>query len=136
MQGENCDEIEYCYRQPCPEQSTCNTLKDGYECVTNINLDGRDSVLTYSPSLTNSVDIRSIKLKFRTQSEGTLMQLVKVVIDDQDFIVTIQVQSLSPKSNFKGLGLGVTLICYATTYSRTNQEPCPPQIQLYVVSST
>ena len=115
MQGENCDEIEYCYRQPCPEQSTCNTLKDGYECVTNINLDGRDSVLTYSPSLTNSVDIRSIKLKFRTQSEGTLMQLVKVVIDDQVLIVTIQVQSLSPKSNFKGLGLEVTLFCYSRT---------------------
>ena len=85
--GENCEEIEFCHWRTCPENSTCNTLKDGHECVSNVTLNGEDTFLSYSPSLSQEVDIRSMSLKFRTQATGTVMQLVKPDGQDINFSV-------------------------------------------------
>ena len=76
FKGANCEEIEYCFSSPCPETSQCNTLSDGFECVSNLTLNGVNTSLSYSPKLSEDVKIDSIKLMFRTLSSGTLMQLV------------------------------------------------------------
>ena len=75
--GVNCDEKEYCYWNTCPDNSQCNTLKDGHECVSNVTLNGVNNSLSYTPEISQEVQIKSISLKFRTQSNGTVMQLVK-----------------------------------------------------------
>lgn len=76
FKGADCSEIEYCFASPCPEDSHCNTLSDGFECISNLTLNGVNTSLSYKPKLSQSVKIDSIKLMFRTQSSGTLMQLV------------------------------------------------------------
>ena len=76
FKGANCDEIEYCFKEPCPANSHCNTLSYGFECVSNLTLNGLNTSLSYKPKLSQDVKIDSIKLTFRTQFSGTLMQLV------------------------------------------------------------
>lgn len=75
--GENCDEIEFCYWRKCPENSVCNTLKDGHECVTNATFNGVNTTLTYVPRLSQNIKIESISAKFRTHTSGTILQIVK-----------------------------------------------------------
>ena len=86
--GEKCHELEYCYFNSCPDNSDCNTLSNGYECVSNITLNGETTSLSYRPSLNESVEVKSLKIKFRTQSSGTLMQLVKS--DHQDISFNVE----------------------------------------------
>jgi len=75
--GENCDEIEFCFWNTCPNNSVCNTLKDGHECVTNATFNGVNTTLTYAPRLSQNLKIESISAKFRTHTSGTILQLVK-----------------------------------------------------------
>ena len=85
--GEKCHELEYCYFNKCPDNSDCKTLSNGHECVSNLTLNGETTSLSYRPSLNESVEVKSLKVAFRTQSSGTMMQLVKSDGEDISFNV-------------------------------------------------
>ena len=85
--GEKCHELEHCYFNKCPNNSTCKTLSNGYECASDLTLNGETTSLSYSPSLNDSVTVKSLKIEFRTQSSGTMMQLVKTDGQDINFNV-------------------------------------------------
>ena len=48
--GGDCEELEYCHWYKCPADSTCRSLNDGHECITNATFDGLATRLTYSAS--------------------------------------------------------------------------------------
>ena len=85
--GEKCHELEYCYFNQCPDNSTCKTLSDGYECVSDLTLNGETTSLSYSPRLTEEVTIKSLRIEFRTQTIGTMIQLAKPDGQDINFNV-------------------------------------------------
>ena len=88
--GSDCKETEWCHWFTCPQQSTCHSLRDGHECVTNVTLNGQDTLLSYTPTINDTItpDIKSIKLRFRTQTQGTLLQLHKP--DGQNIILSVK----------------------------------------------
>ncbi|XP_071747876.1 protein crumbs isoform X2 [Lepeophtheirus salmonis] len=73
--GRNCDEKEYCFWYKCPGNSTCKSLKDGHECLTNATFNGINSTVSFTPSLEdNSLkSLNTILATFRSKEDGTLM---------------------------------------------------------------
>ena len=76
--GRDCLEKEFCHWHTCPEQSICQSLADGHECVSNATFNGVDSTLLAKPILTGNVEnATDIQVKFRSRSSGgTLLQVV------------------------------------------------------------
>lgn len=74
--GGNCDEIEYCHWNQCPENSTCNTLKDGHECVTNATFNGVNNTIVYQSQIVLETRINTVQATFRTRTSGTLLHVV------------------------------------------------------------
>ena len=83
--GRNCTEKEFCFWLPCPEQSICQSLADGHECVSNATFNGVNSTLLAKPILTGNVEnATDIQVRFRSRSSGTLFQVVGA--DNDQFI--------------------------------------------------
>jgi len=107
-QGENCDEIEYCYWNQCPEGSTCNTLIDGHECVTNATFNGVNNNIIYMADFSHDdEEFNSVTATFRTQTNGTLLH---VIGDDnselQISIINGQIDTILPVSTMKNFTFG------------------------------
>merc|ERR1719278_21762 len=74
--GGDCEELEYCHWYKCPAHSTCRSLIDGHECITNATFDGSTNRLTYSASFEQpSALSNSISATFRSQAGGPLLSL-------------------------------------------------------------
>ena len=64
--------------------STCQSLADGRECISNATFNGVNSTLLAKPKLTNA-NATDIKVMFRSRSNGTLLQIVSAT-DNEKFI--------------------------------------------------
>ena len=74
--GGDCEELEYCHWYKCPADSTCRSLIDGHECITNATFDGLTNRLTYAASFDQpSLLSNSISARFRSQAGGPLLSL-------------------------------------------------------------
>ena len=81
--GRNCSEKEYCFWNKCPGESTCVSLSDGYECLTNATFNGESSSVSYKPqnfpnsSYSSAVE-NTIKATFRSKyiKSGTILHIV------------------------------------------------------------
>merc|ERR1719266_2238559 len=74
--GGDCEELEYCHWYKCPADSTCRSLIDGHECITNATFDGLTTQLTYLASFDQpSALSNSISAKFRSQAGGPLLSV-------------------------------------------------------------
>jgi protein crumbs len=59
----------------CPAGSTCNTLRDGHECVSNATFNGVNNTLVYQARLLGPpVRVDSFGATFRTRTGGTLLR--------------------------------------------------------------
>lgn len=65
--GKICGELEYCAMFKCPDGATCLNLADGYDCLSNITFNGRNSSLSYQSSLVNASNFYNFSTNFRTQ---------------------------------------------------------------------
>lgn len=81
--GRNCSEKEFCFWYDCPGESTCVSLSDGYECLTNATFNGETSSVSYKPqnfpnsSYSSPVE-NTIKTTFRSKyiKSGTILHIV------------------------------------------------------------
>ena len=81
--GRNCTEKEFCFWFKCPGESTCVSLSDGYECLTNATFNGESSSVSYKPqnfpasSYSSAVE-NTIKTTFRSKyiTNGTILHIV------------------------------------------------------------
>ena len=81
--GRNCADKEYCYWNKCPGESTCVSLSDGFECLTNATFNGVSASVSFKPenfpnSSYSSVIENTIKATFRTKyiTGGTILHIV------------------------------------------------------------
>jgi len=98
--GRDCDEIEYCYWNQCPEGSTCTTLVDGFECITNATFNGVNDTIVFEPQITEASNINTITARFRTETGGTLLHVEGT--DGNQLKIGIkngQVETILPVSN-------------------------------------
>ncbi|XP_053380724.1 protein crumbs-like isoform X2 [Mercenaria mercenaria] len=64
--GKNCSELDFCVTGTCPDGSTCQSLLDGFECISNATFNGETSYAVYTHTLANTTKVRSFSFKFRT----------------------------------------------------------------------
>ncbi|KAL4219251.1 DNA repair protein Rad9 [Mactra antiquata] len=64
--GKNCSELDFCVTGECPVGSTCQSLLDGFECISNATFDGRTDFAVYKNTLSNTSIISAFSFKFRT----------------------------------------------------------------------
>jgi len=71
--GRNCELVDYCFNIQCPgSNSTCNSLADGYECVTPATFNGQ-SYIQYSHTLPTTFFLNSMSFNFRSRQTGGLI---------------------------------------------------------------
>jgi len=88
--GEDCEAKEWCYWLECPDSSTCRSLSDGHECITNATFNGLTSSVTYTPSISPTSSMtNSISASFRSQTGGTVLYLANTEHNQQ---VTLSIQ--------------------------------------------
>ena len=84
--GRNCKDKEYCFWNKCPGKSTCVSLLDGYECLTNATFNGISTSVSFKPenfpnssySAALSLTQNTIKVTFRSKyiKSGTILHIV------------------------------------------------------------
>lgn len=72
FRGKLCEELRPCVRHRCPNQSLCQDLKEGHECVSSATLDGGGG-LGYRPVLLGDRALDNVSLHYRSRSAGTLL---------------------------------------------------------------
>ena len=100
--GRNCAEKEYCHWYECPEGSTCNSLDDGHECISNATFNGVNSTIEYHQLSIDSAENvynatgnsdNEIVVTFRTRSSsGTLLQITKVDDDSSPEFIRLRLE--------------------------------------------
>ena len=81
--GRNCEDKEFCSWYTCPGESTCVSLSDGYECLTNATFNGVSTAVVLKPenfpnsSYSSGVE-NTIKATFRSKytTGGTILHIV------------------------------------------------------------
>lgn len=69
--GKTCEEREYCALYQCPAGAECINLNDGYECAANLTLNGVNSSLLFSPSLSSPLSqMTDVTVNYRSQVGG------------------------------------------------------------------
>ncbi|CAN7992735.1 unnamed protein product, partial [Ixodes hexagonus] len=74
FRGRLCDELRPCVRHSCPNDSVCQDLLEGRECVSSATLDGGGG-LNYRPVLRGGRPLGSVSLRYRSRSDGTLVEV-------------------------------------------------------------
>ncbi|XP_065210644.1 protein crumbs isoform X2 [Planococcus citri] len=77
--GKQCQEMEFCQVKDCPTGSECRNLDHGYECVSNITMNGVVSNTSLQYAFIHNTDVavalNSIEIMYRSKTGGTLLYL-------------------------------------------------------------
>ncbi|XP_014677224.1 PREDICTED: protein crumbs-like [Priapulus caudatus] len=68
--GKDCELRDFCYNVTCPDNSTCNNLADGHECVSAATFDGAATYIDYANTLAADFSFNDVSLRLRTRSPG------------------------------------------------------------------
>uniref|UniRef100_A0A4W5PKE2 Crumbs cell polarity complex component 1 n=1 Tax=Hucho hucho TaxID=62062 RepID=A0A4W5PKE2_9TELE len=111
--GRCCEEVKWCELSPCPSTAACQSLSQGFECVSNVTL-WNDGILSYRGNEKISRHLSSILLSVRTrQTDATLLHAEKgsefLTISLQDSCLVLELQTgrgeASPKLTVQSRGL-------------------------------
>ncbi|XP_052094474.1 protein crumbs-like isoform X2 [Mytilus californianus] len=78
--GKNCSELDFCKDHSCPVGADCNTLPDGFECISTATLTGNKdapSIISYEKHIKSDYKIHEISLKLRTIVRNGHILLIK-----------------------------------------------------------
>ncbi|KAG1651953.1 Protein crumbs [Nymphon striatum] len=73
FRGKNCSDHKPCSIFKCPGNAQCVDLKDGYECLTTVTLNGKDSSVSYTANVNGSTFNDKISFRYRTNSTGRVI---------------------------------------------------------------
>ncbi|XP_052320244.1 protein crumbs homolog 1-like [Oncorhynchus keta] len=111
--GRRCEVVKWCELSPCPSTAACQTLSQGFECVSNVTL-RNDSILSYRGNGKIRHHLSSVLLSVRTrQTNATLLHTKKgsefITISLQDSHLLLELQAgggkASPKLTAQSRGL-------------------------------
>eukprot|EP00063_Salmo_salar_P070388 XP_014045223.1 PREDICTED: protein crumbs homolog 1 [Salmo salar] len=111
--GRRCEAVKWCELSPCPSTAACQTLSQGFECVSNVTL-RNDSILAYRGNGKIRNHLSSVLLSVRTrQTDATLLHTEKgsefITISLQDSHLLLELQAgggeASPKLTAQSRGL-------------------------------
>ncbi|XP_059196299.1 protein crumbs homolog 1 [Centropristis striata] len=86
--GRRCEEVRWCELSPCPTDSECRMLHQGYECYTNATFLNDSTVLTYQGNGQISRNLTNLSLNLRTRKRN--MAILHAEKDSASLILSIQ----------------------------------------------
>ena len=90
-------------RLECPTNSTCRSLSDGHECITNATFDGTSTSLTYKAMLAEPSDLsNSFTASFRSQTGGPIISMAGTGGEMRLSLVQGRVEMLLPEGGEEG----------------------------------
>ncbi|KAM8875717.1 LOW QUALITY PROTEIN: protein crumbs homolog 1-like [Spinachia spinachia] len=69
--GRRCEEVRWCDLSPCPTDSECRMLNEGYECYSNATFLNDSTVLSYRGNGHISRNLTNLSLNLRTRKHNT-----------------------------------------------------------------
>ncbi|XP_035863576.1 protein crumbs homolog 1 isoform X1 [Sander lucioperca] len=69
--GRRCEEVRWCELSPCPTDSECKMLNQGYECYSNATFLNDSTVLSYRGNGHISRNLTNLSLNLRTRKRNT-----------------------------------------------------------------
>ncbi|XP_068599575.1 protein crumbs homolog 1 [Brachionichthys hirsutus] len=96
--GRRCEEVKWCELSPCPADTECRTLEQGYECYSNATFLNRSTVLSFQGNGRTSRNLTSLSLKLRTRSrDAAVLHAEKapafVTLSVRDGFLSVELQS-------------------------------------------
>uniref|UniRef100_A0AAQ4S401 Crumbs cell polarity complex component 1 n=1 Tax=Gasterosteus aculeatus aculeatus TaxID=481459 RepID=A0AAQ4S401_GASAC len=87
--GRRCEEVRWCELSPCPTDSECRMLNQGYECYSNATFLNDSTVLAYRGNGHISRDLTDLSLKLRTRKRNAAI----LHAEKSSAFVTLSVQA-------------------------------------------
>ncbi|XP_052789096.1 protein crumbs-like isoform X2 [Mya arenaria] len=87
--GKNCSELDFCVTGKCPDNSQCQSLDDGFECISTAFFEGGQSETTYTNTLQNSIQVKTIDFQFRTYARNGIILKLQGSSDNHFFVEII-----------------------------------------------
>ncbi|KAM9385782.1 protein crumbs homolog 1 [Pholidichthys leucotaenia] len=98
--GWRCEEVQWCELSPCPSDSECRMLSQGYECYSNATFLNDSTVLTYRGNGRITRNLTGIFLNLRTRRRNAAILHAEegsafVTVSVQDGFLFMELQSSS-----------------------------------------
>ncbi|XP_029904924.1 protein crumbs homolog 1 [Myripristis murdjan] len=96
--GRRCEEVRWCELSPCPPDTECRMLNQGYECYSNATFLNDSSILSYQGNGHISSNLTSLSLKLRTRKRHAAVLhaekgLAFLTVSIQDGLLVMELQS-------------------------------------------
>ncbi|KAM6922069.1 protein crumbs homolog 1 [Xenentodon cancila] len=98
--GRRCEEVKWCTLSPCPPDSECRMLQQGYDCYSNATFLNESTVLSYRGNGHISRNLTSLSLNLRTRKRNAAILHAEkdssfITVSVQDGILFMELQSTS-----------------------------------------
>nr|XP_015826375.2 protein crumbs homolog 1 isoform X1 [Nothobranchius furzeri]XP_054608148.1 protein crumbs homolog 1 isoform X1 [Nothobranchius furzeri] len=96
--GRRCEEVQWCELAPCPSESECRMLQQGYECYSNATFLNDSTVLSFRGNGHILRNITTLSLKLRTRKRNAAILHAEegssfITVSVQDGVLFMELQS-------------------------------------------
>ncbi|XP_068174900.1 protein crumbs homolog 1 [Antennarius striatus] len=96
--GRRCEEVKWCELSPCPTNTECRMLSQGYECYSNATFLNRSTVLSFQGNGHISRNLTNLSLNLRTRNQNAAILHAEkgsafATLSVQDGFVFVELQS-------------------------------------------
>ncbi|KAM4557610.1 protein crumbs homolog 1-like [Fundulus diaphanus] len=71
--GQRCEEVKWCELSPCPVETVCQPLSQGFECLSNVTFRPENSILWYRINRKMKHSPTNVSLSFRTRQSAAIL---------------------------------------------------------------
>ncbi|XP_034437971.1 protein crumbs homolog 1 isoform X3 [Hippoglossus hippoglossus] len=113
--GRRCEEVRWCELSPCPMDSDCRMLNQGYECYSNATFLNDSTVLSFRGNGQISRNLTNLSLNLRTRRRNTAILHAEkgsafITVSVQDGFLFMELQSATTvDASEEGAGSTVSL---------------------------
>ncbi|XP_036970789.1 protein crumbs homolog 1 isoform X3 [Acanthopagrus latus] len=123
--GRRCEEVKWCELSPCPTDSECRMLNQGYECYSNATFLNDSTVLSYRGNGQISRNLTNLSLNLRTRRRNAAILHAEkdsafLTLSVQDGSLFMELQSTTEED--RGEGQGVSTVSLSSRRSVSDGE--------------
>uniref|UniRef100_A0A4W6CN67 Crumbs cell polarity complex component 1 n=1 Tax=Lates calcarifer TaxID=8187 RepID=A0A4W6CN67_LATCA len=125
--GRRCEEVRWCELSPCPTDSECRMLNQGYECYSNATFLNDSTVLSYRGNGPISRNLTNLSLNLRTRKHNAAILHAEkdsafVTLSVQDGFLFMELQSSTLDNSGEEREEGVSTVSLSSRRSVNDGE--------------
>ncbi|KAM3620131.1 uncharacterized protein V6R79_018650 [Siganus canaliculatus] len=120
--GRRCEEVRWCELSPCPADSECRMLNQGYECYSNATFLDDSTVLSFRGNGHISRNLTNLSLVLRTRKRNAAILHAEsgsafITLSIQDGFIFMELQSISEEGTEREAGVSTVSLSSRTSVS-------------------